>query len=212
MAETTQLAFCKPWKSSNLVLFVENTKLHVHRDILIVCSPVFEGMLTSGFKEKNASEIPLPNKKVGEIEEMLRAIYPNREHYVTSDNCFFLLKLSVEYQIGFLKGRCEKYIKAWSKKNMTKDEAIESILLGQKYMLNDQVVQSCMARFVSQEISWESLKKHHLYAQLEPAYAERLVEERVKYLETSREVERKKYKRDIEAAQRPWEEDFDDWQ
>lgn len=67
------LDFSKPWKMSDLVLLVEERKLHVHKAILAISSPVFETMMSSNFKEKNAKEIPLPGKKVEEIEELLRA-------------------------------------------------------------------------------------------------------------------------------------------
>ena len=55
-------AFSRPWKSSDLVIKVASRKFHVHRAVLIICSPVFEAMLSSNFKEKFAPERPLPGK------------------------------------------------------------------------------------------------------------------------------------------------------
>ena len=150
-----KIPFSQPWRSSNLVLVVEGRKFHVHRDVLIVCSPVFEAMLSSDFKEKSALEIPLPEKKAEEIEQLLKAIYPDREFRITKNNCFFLLTLSFEYQIDVLTARCETFICTWYKKDMTADEAMELIILSQKYPLNDKTVQGCMKRFASQEnTSW----------------------------------------------------------
>jgi len=80
------LDFSKPWKMSDLVLLVEERKLHVHKAILAISSPVFETMMSSNFKEKNAKEIPLPGKKVEEIEDLLRAIYPYCEHAISRQN------------------------------------------------------------------------------------------------------------------------------
>ena len=40
-------AFSPPWKSSDLVLKVAGREFHVHRAVLIICSPVFEAMLSS---------------------------------------------------------------------------------------------------------------------------------------------------------------------
>ena len=176
--------FTESWKSSNLVLVVEGRKFHVHRDMLIVCSPVFEAMLTSNFKEKDALEIPLPGKKADDIEQLLNAIYPDRESEITKENCFILLKLSTEYQICRLKAHCENFVIDWTGHDMTQDEAIELIVLSQNFPLNDKTVQGCMKRFVSdQHHTWDKLKKHKLFSELEPANVQRITEERVKYLE-----------------------------
>ena len=176
--------FSEPWKSSNLVLAVEDKKFHVHRELLIVCSPVFEAMLSSNFKEKFALEISLPEKKADEIGELLEAIYPDRDYCITKENCFFLLKLSTEYQIDRLKAHCEQYLYAWCNKDITRDEAMEVIVLSQNYMLDDKIVQACMTKFVCEpDLSWDDLKKHRLYSALEPAIAQLITEERVRYLE-----------------------------
>ena len=42
--------FSQPWKFSDVVLVVEDKKLHVHRAVLALCSPVFEKMFTSEFQ------------------------------------------------------------------------------------------------------------------------------------------------------------------
>lgn len=192
--------FSQPWRSSNLVLVVEGRKFHVHRDVLIVCSPVFEAMLSSDFKEKSALEIPLPEKKAEEIEQLLKAIYPDREFSITKENCFFLLTLSFEYQIDVLTASCETFICTWVL-YMTADEAMELIILSQKYPLNDKAVQGCMKRFVSQETSWKDLKKHRLFPEVEPVNAQRIVEERVKYLEESKESQRLLLRAEIDRLQ-----------
>ena len=175
-----ELDFSAPWKMSDLVLVVEGKRFHVHRSILSMCSPVFDSMLSLDFKEKNATEIPLPGKKADEIEEMLRAIYPYVEHRICEENSFSLLELSCEYQMDRLKARCEKYFLF---KNMTNDEALEFVVMAQRHQLSDELIQRCMSRFVSQETNWETLKKNELFPQLEPKYSQQLVEERVKYLE-----------------------------
>ena len=187
VVDEMEFAFSHPWRSSNLVLVVEGRKFHVHREVLIVCSPVFEAMLTSDFREKSALEISLPEKKAEEIEQLLTAIYPDREFRIAKDNCFFLLTLSFEYQVDVLTARCEKFICTWSKLDMTADEAIELIVLSQKYPLKDKTVQGCMKRFAYQEeTSWKDMKKHRLFPEVGPVNAQRIIEERVKYLEESK--------------------------
>ena len=175
-----ELDFSNPWKMSDLVLVVEKKRFHVHRTILSMCSPVFDRMLSSDFKEKTATEIPLPGKKADEIEELLRSIYPYVEHRICEENSFSLLELSCEYQLDRLKARCEKY---FMYKSMTNDEALEFVVMAQRHQLSNELIQRCMQRFVSQETNWETLKKNELFSQLEPRYSQQLVEERVKYLE-----------------------------
>jgi len=175
-----ELDFSAPWKMSDLILVVEGKRFHVHRCILSMCSPVFDAMLSLDFKEKNAREIPLPEKKADEIEELLRAIYPYVEHRICEENSFSLLELACEYQMDKLKARCEKYFLF---KNMTNEEALEFVVMAQRHQLSDELIHRCMSRFVNQETKWEALKKNDLFAQLEPKYSQQLVEERVKYLE-----------------------------
>ena len=69
--------FSEPWKFSDVVLVVEDQRFLVHRSTLAFWSPVFERMLSAEFKEKDNSEIPLPEKKASEFEEMLQMQYPS---------------------------------------------------------------------------------------------------------------------------------------
>ena len=79
--------FSQPWKLSDLVLVVEEERFHVHRTMLAFWSPVFEKMFTSEFQEKDANEVPLPDKKASEIKEMLLHIYPSvGERAITEEN------------------------------------------------------------------------------------------------------------------------------
>ena len=184
--------FSQPWKASNLILLVEGRRFHVHRDVLIVCSPVFEAMLSSNFKEKSANEIPLPGKVADEMQQLLEAIYPDRKFSITKENCFLLLRLSNEYQIELLKAECENYVNAWCEKDMTIEEAMKVIVLSQRCPLGEQTVQGCMKRFVSdEELLWEELKKHRMFSDLDPDNVQRITEERVKYLENPLRLKRK---------------------
>ena len=68
--------FSQPWKLSDAVLVVEEERLHVHRALLALSSPVFEKMFTSEFQEKDSNEIPLAGKSSTEFKELLLMIYP----------------------------------------------------------------------------------------------------------------------------------------
>ena len=176
--------FSKPWKSSDLVLIVEDRKFHVHRAVLIICSPVFETMLSGNFKEKHAREIPLPDKKADEFEQLLQGIYPDRDLWITKENCLFLLKLSTEYQIERLKDRCEEFVRHWCQNDMTTEECIEVVILSQKYPLNECTVEGCLKKFAKRmDLAWQEIKQHKCYSELEPANVQRLTEVRMKHFE-----------------------------
>ena len=190
------LDFSEPWKMSDLVLLVEERKLHVHKAILAISSPVFETMMSSNFKEKNAKEIPLPGKKVEEIEDLLRAIYPYCEHAISRQNCCSLLELSSEYQMDELKKRCEKFVLDTYQPitNTTRhqhssaakalcEEALQFVVVSQRHQLSEEVIQRCITTFASQLSRWESMETNMLYSQLEAKYRLRIMEERVKFLE-----------------------------
>lgn len=68
--------FLEAWNDSDTVVVVEEERLHVHKSILSMCSPVFRTMLSSDFKEKSSSEIHLPGKSKERVIEMLVNIYP----------------------------------------------------------------------------------------------------------------------------------------
>ena len=54
--------FVSPWNDSDLVLVVEDQKLHVHESFLTVLSPVFKAMLDGHFKEASEDKITLEGK------------------------------------------------------------------------------------------------------------------------------------------------------
>ena len=181
--------FSVPWKSSDLVLNVADRKFHVHRAVLILCSPVFETMLSSDFKEKTSKEISLPGKDATEIEQMLRGIYPDQDLFISKENCLALLKLSTEYQIDRLNARCQEYLSHWCRYDtmtpeMTVDEALEVIIVSQRFFVEEWIVERCVHKFVEdKKQTWEEMQEHIRYSELEPDTVKRLTKERVKYLE-----------------------------
>lgn len=96
--------------TTDLTLVVEGKKLFVNKGILMVASPVFAKMLTAEFKEKDASEIDLPGKKVLDIVAFLRCIYPDIMDEIDSTNVYQVLHLADEYQCRKLKQKCENYL------------------------------------------------------------------------------------------------------
>ena len=170
--------FSRPWKSSDLILKVTDREFHVHRAVLILCSPVFEASLSSNFEGKSVKEILLPGKEATEIEQMLQSIYPDQDLQISKENCLALLKLSTEYQIDRLKTRCEEYLRYWCRGELTRD----------------CIVKKCLDMLVSQTgHTWEQIQKHERYSELEKETVKWLTEERVNHLEKMLKIGGKVY-------------------
>ena len=69
---------------------------------------------SSNLAEKTKTEIALPGKKSVEFHELMLMVYSLAERPMTIKNCFFLLKLADEYQMGFLLWKCEDFLVAAS--------------------------------------------------------------------------------------------------
>jgi len=159
--------FLQPWKFSDVVLVVEEEqkkeRLHVHRAVLSMWSPVFEKMFTSEFQEKDKNEIPLPGKTPSEVKELLLMIYPSTaEKQITEGNCFFLVKLAHEYQMDAIVEKCEDFMvdKLKSKPN---DGIIADLVFAQTYKL-EKLTKASVEQ--AHNLSLEDLKKNEMYDQI----------------------------------------------
>lgn len=175
--------FSEPWKFSDIVLVVEEQKLHVHRSTLAIWSPVFDTMFTSDFKEKNSVEIPLPGKKAKEIKVLLRIMYDTswNKNILTKGNCNFLLDLANEYQIASIIKMCEDFLVSMVKEKREKD-VLTVLLVGQRFELKT-LIKSCISE--ARNLSLNELKRHtkrgeidlENYQQITDGIIERLEEE-----------------------------------
>ena len=67
--------FYLPHCESDVTLVVEDKKLHVHKAVLSLHSPVFGAMFTANFAEKDFKEIELPGKKYDVMLQFLLMMY-----------------------------------------------------------------------------------------------------------------------------------------
>ena len=155
--------FSKPWKLSDVILLVEEEKFHVHRAVLSLSSPVFEKMFSSEFQEKGKNEVTLPDKKAGEVEELLLMLYPSvAEKQITEENCYFLVNLAHEYQIGAIVRRCEDFMVELVK-TRPKDCVI-AMIFAQKYELAKLKKAGIEQAYY---LTLEELKNDKMYNQIE---------------------------------------------
>lgn len=178
--------FTQAWKFSDVVLVVEGEKLHVHRAVLALCSPVFEKMFTSEFQEKEKKEISLPGKKANEVKELLQIIYPSVEEKPTrqikKENCHFLLRLAHEYQMAAITQRCEDFIvKIMKESPSSKKDIIAELVFAQTYNLK-KLKQASME--LAQNLTLPDLKKQKGYDEILPENLQEIMERMIKRLQS----------------------------
>ena len=180
--------FTQPWKFSDVVLVVEGEKLHVHRAVLALCSPVFETMFTSEFQEKEKKEISLPGKKANEVKELLQVIYPTVERKppdeIKEENCPYLLSLAHEYQMAAISQRCEDFIVKIMKESFSakKDpDIIAELVFAQKYHLK-KLKQASIE--LAQSLTLPELKKQKGCNEIDPKNLQEIMERMITRLQS----------------------------
>ena len=194
--------FTQPWKFSDVVLVVDYHRLHVHRAVLAVWSPVFEemftsefqgngakqhvhravravpfpvyeGMCTSEFQGKGEKEIPIHGRRANEIIELLQMIYPSVGEKLTEENCHRLLELADQYQMKVIVQRCENFIIRMMNWNSSKKEFLRELVFAQKYNLQKLKHESIKQ---AQRLTLEELKRDGAYHQIQEENLKEIME------------------------------------
>jgi hypothetical protein len=131
----------KTWKD-DFVLVVESKRLHVAKAILAYASPVFDTMFQAEFKEKGSSELELPGKKVEDIQQFLRCIYPLQID-ISSENVNAVLPLAEEYQVSNLKSKCEAFLLKQVSGTISSDDLYNILGQGSQYNMPN-LVKKCV--------------------------------------------------------------------
>lgn len=134
--EDIKLTNDRAFPETDVILVVEDQKIHVNKAVLSQHSPVFDTMFNSHFTERTAKEIPLVEKKADDVVEFLRCFYPNMKHPLTAENVLKVLPLAHEYQTSLVTD-CEDFmIKLCApNKRLTVNILLDYILAGEKYGL-----------------------------------------------------------------------------
>ncbi|XP_053387422.1 uncharacterized protein LOC128551088 [Mercenaria mercenaria] len=122
-------------------------------------------MFQSSFNESSCDELELPGKKLNDVIEFLRCIYPNTFTQMTRDSALKVLPLLEEYQVLQHKPRCEAVLL----ESVNTETDIEELchLLQETCLYNlDKLHQKCvsLASEKSQEELDETLEKFVLPA------------------------------------------------
>ncbi|KAK7505154.1 hypothetical protein BaRGS_00003724 [Batillaria attramentaria] len=132
--------FETPDDTTDVIFIVEQKKLYFNKMLLGMCSPVFKRMFTADFKEKSGKEIPLPEKKYGDMVAFLQQIHPlHCGEPITDTNISQILPLADEYDVDSIRKRCEQYIGVQVQLNasspLSDDRLLFYLLMVEKYKL-----------------------------------------------------------------------------
>ena len=170
--------FSEAWLFSDVVFVVEDKKFHVHRYVLAQWSPVFETMFSSEFKEKNLSEIPLPDKKASEFKELLLLIYPTISgkalNTINNSNCHSLLRLAQEYQMDVIYKKCEEFMVS-KIQNASGNTFMADLIFAQTYNF-EKLLKISIDRAILNILRYDDFKSHELFDQIEPQNFKQIAE------------------------------------
>ena len=170
--------FSEAWLFSDVVFVVEDKKFHVHRYVLAQWSPVFETMFSSEFKEKNLSEIPLPDKKASEFKELLLLIYPTISgkalNTINNSNCHSLLRLAREYQMDVIYKKCEEFMVS-KIQNASGNTFMADLIFAQTYNF-EKLLKISIDRAILNILRYGAFKSHELFDQIEPQNFKQIAE------------------------------------
>jgi hypothetical protein len=92
---------------SDVTFLVEGKKFNAHRIALLASSDTFKAMFDGGYREKEASTIPIPNIRYCVFEAMMHCIYTGDvevpEHLAEE-----MLQAADQYMLDRLKQLCEE--------------------------------------------------------------------------------------------------------
>ncbi|XP_052069031.1 uncharacterized protein LOC127708228 [Mytilus californianus] len=122
----------------DLIIKIENTKLHVNKEQLMAESPVFEKMFTSDFKEKDKQEIELDGKDLNSFVDFLRCTLPGIDEKLTDKTVHSVIPLASEYQTSRTLRKADEFLAEKSKvigDKITSEQIITNILQAELYQL-----------------------------------------------------------------------------
>nr|XP_022301674.1 uncharacterized protein LOC111109741 isoform X2 [Crassostrea virginica] len=96
-------------ETTDVVIRVDDKRMHLSRGTLMQASPVFRKMLNSNGKEKQA-EITLPEKSYEEVVLFLRCISPREFVKLDEESIDVVLPLAHEYQVKATLQKCEDWL------------------------------------------------------------------------------------------------------
>ncbi|XP_063444074.1 uncharacterized protein LOC134724771 [Mytilus trossulus] len=129
----------------DLIIKIENIKLHVNKEQLMAESPVFEKMFTSDFKEKDKQEIELEGKDLNSFVDFLRCTLPGIDEKLTDKTVQSVIPLADEYQTSSTLRKADQFLAEKTKAigdKITSEQLIKNILQAELYQLTSFLEES----------------------------------------------------------------------
>lgn len=166
-SDTEICPFLEESHLTDVALVVEDKKLFVNKAILAVASPVFNTMFYSDFKEKDAKEIPLPDKKYEDMVAFLKRIYPDCTEPLTIDITTQVLPLLHEYDCKRQMLECEQFLtttKDLKKKDFDPEKLLLCLMQSKMFGLED-AYKLCLS--LTPKYSLESLRSTKIFRNIQ---------------------------------------------
>ncbi|GMR55795.1 hypothetical protein PMAYCL1PPCAC_25991, partial [Pristionchus mayeri] len=109
--------FAMPTQFSNVILIVEEKKLHVSKELLAMHSPVFAALFFGEFALNGKDKLGLNDIVYEEFVDLLNVIHPSLTP-ITELSVPYILKLSVQFQMRGVVALCENFLKATTQFNI----------------------------------------------------------------------------------------------
>lgn len=87
--EEASTALASPFNEPNVAIVIDERKLYIQKEQLIVVSPVFKLMFSSKFIEGSKKEITLPGKNLNHFVHFLRYLCPGFDDKLTGNITIF---------------------------------------------------------------------------------------------------------------------------
>ncbi|GMT29615.1 hypothetical protein PFISCL1PPCAC_20912 [Pristionchus fissidentatus] len=101
--------FSQPSELTDVCLIIQEKQVHVGKQYLAMCSPVFKTMFFGNYDEKTKTEIELHDVEHAEFLELLHTVYPSQSK-VTAENVESLLSLADRFEITMVTNMAENFL------------------------------------------------------------------------------------------------------
>ncbi|KAF8358486.1 hypothetical protein PRIPAC_93481 [Pristionchus pacificus] len=116
---------------SNIVLLVEGRRLHVSKQILSMCSPVFYSLFFGGFNETSKEEVEIKEVDYDQFLDFLNVLHPTTFTEILKRTVPYILALADRFQVDTVLEKAESYLIA-----SKEFETAEKLAFADKFRLN----------------------------------------------------------------------------
>uniref|UniRef100_A0A1I8IAQ1 Small ribosomal subunit protein uS10 n=1 Tax=Macrostomum lignano TaxID=282301 RepID=A0A1I8IAQ1_9PLAT len=155
---------------SNLIIECQNRRLYCHRDVLLLESEFFRGLLASEFKEKQSGLVTLEDEEFDEVRAFLEQLYPDCGVPVTMETLESLCRLADKYLCAKVRAKCLQFIM----RVLNASICLHVLLINSLYINSDFVEQTCLE--LVEDLAWSEIKSSNSFLRLSPPHRAQVME------------------------------------